>query len=279
MKFLVIGDLHGVKPKIKIKDFDAILCTGDFCSSDEIRKYAFEAIRLRKEKPEIMWYDICGEKKAKEIIDKSNKDGRKVLEFLNSLRKPVFVVPGNIDWTKEAPVGKGILEEDFHKNMIKNLKNIKDVHGKILNLKELQIIGYGISSGPEYPVHKEEINITSKKGMIQLKKQYNDNFKKLSKLFKKSKKPIIFLSHNVPYNTKIDIIINPLSPRNKEHYGSILVRNLIEKFKPLISIAGHMHEHFGKCKIGKTICINAGFRKSVLLEIVNGKIKKMDFIV
>jgi hypothetical protein len=36
-----------------------------------------------------------------------------------------------------------------------------------------------------------------------------------------------------------------------------------------------MHEHFGKCKLGKTICINSGFGSNVntLIELNGDKIK------
>ena len=37
MKFLIIGDLHGNKPKIHFKDFDAIIAPGDFCSDKYMR--------------------------------------------------------------------------------------------------------------------------------------------------------------------------------------------------------------------------------------------------
>ena len=33
VKFLIIGDLHGNKPKIHFKDFDAIIAHGDFCGT------------------------------------------------------------------------------------------------------------------------------------------------------------------------------------------------------------------------------------------------------
>ena len=41
-----------------------------------------------------------------------------------------------------------------------------------------------------------------------------------------------------------------------------------------------MHEYFGKEKIGKTTLINCGFGPKVntLLEIENGKIKKIKFV-
>ena len=74
-------------------------------------------------------------------------------------------------------------------------------------------------------------------------------------------------------------IITDKSPRKGQHFGSLIVREMINKYEPLVDIAGHMHEHFGKCKIGRTICINAGYgpNKNILLEIENNKIKSLEF--
>ncbi len=99
MKFLIIGDLHGNKPNIYYKNFDAIIAPGDFCSSDEIRKYDFESIRLKQKNPKskIRWWDLVGKKEAKKMAERSITDGRKILEQLNSYNIPVYLVPGNWD--------------------------------------------------------------------------------------------------------------------------------------------------------------------------------------
>ena len=112
MKILVVGDLHGQKPKIYFKDFDAIIAPGDFCS-DGHRKYIFEALRRNIENPKkkVKFEDIVGKSKAKKMENKSIKDGLNILKFLNSFKVPVFVVPGN--W--EPPTRKW-------GKMIKNLK-------------------------------------------------------------------------------------------------------------------------------------------------------------
>ena len=41
-----------------------------------------------------------------------------------------------------------------------------------------------------------------------------------------------------------------------EHVGSKFVLNLIKKYQPKYCICGHIHEAFGKAKIGNTIVIN-----------------------
>jgi Icc-related predicted phosphoesterase len=40
--------------------------------------------------------------------------------------------------------------------------------------------------------------------------------------------------------------------------GSVAVRNAIQKYQPLLSLHGHIHESGGMAKIGRTICINPG---------------------
>lgn len=282
VRFLIIGDLHGVMPKIFFKkdDFDAIIAPGDFCS-DESRRYMFEAIRKRKESgEEVEWYDICGRKKAKKMIDKSLRDGRRVLEFLDSLNKPVFITPGNWDWTGWKGEDWKPIRENNYKKLIRGLENINDLHLKSRKWKNITFIGHGISSGPEIPIGKNRKNYTRKE-LLKRRMDYNKKMKKLSRLFS-HKKNVIFMTHNVPYNTKLDMITWKESPRYGEHAGSIIARDFIKKHRPLIAIGGHMHEHFGMIKMGRTIVINAGFGGEVntLLEVneENNKVKKIKFV-
>ena len=122
----------------------------------------------------------------------------------------------------------------------------------------------------------------SKKEISKQKNNYKKKFRKVSSLFIKSKKknkPVIFISHNVPFNTPIDKITDKNSPRYGYHFGSVVARNAIDKFQPLVCIGGHMHEHFRECKIKNTVAINAGFGSKVntLLEIEGKKIKSLKF--
>ncbi|MBU2638237.1 MAG: metallophosphoesterase [Nanoarchaeota archaeon] len=277
MRFLILGDLHGALPKIHFKEFDAVIFPGDFCSF-EGRDILF---KIPREKWHIPWYNIVGRKKAKEMIKRDVERGRKVLEKLNKLNAPVFIVPGNIDYYGNSAFLKEYYEwkfyrTNFYKNLIKQFPNIKDCHFKQRKFKGITIIGYGLSSSPDYPIYAKRPYTKEQKRRIKLSDLF---LKKLQKLFKKAKAPVIFLSHNVPYNTKLDKIINKSSPMNGKHFGSIITRRIIEKYKPLICIAGHMHEHLGKCRIGKTVVVNAGFGpdKNILLEIKGNKIKRLEF--
>jgi Icc-related predicted phosphoesterase len=281
MKFLIVGDLHGQKPRLYFKDFDAIIAPGDFCSSDDVRKFDFQVIKKRMQNPnyKIKWYELIGKERAIRIVKKSFRDGRKILKLFDSMNKKVYIVPGNADFFLNKREKWRFLYKYDYKKLIKGLKNVVDVHHKIIDAGKYQIIGYGTSSGPEYPQYKEDKKMFSKKELKEKKVRYEKTLKKISSLFEKSTKHIIFLSHNVPFNTSLDKITNKESPRNGWHYGSLVTRKIIEKYQPLVCIGGHMHEHFGKCKIGKTVCINAGFGSNVntLMELEDNKIVKLEF--
>lgn len=279
-KFLIIGDLHGNKPEIYTNDFDAIIAPGDFCS-DELRTYMFQALKeeIKNPKTKVRWWKIVGKNKSKEMVKKSIRDGRNILEFLNNFNKPVYILPGNWDWTKGYH-NWDYLKKDNWKELIEGLNNVHDMHFKFLDIGSLQILGHGITSGPEYPQHKDTIEKLTKKQLDQKKKKYENLCKKMNKLFAKANKPVIFLTHNVPFNTKLDEITDPKSPRVGMHFGSLLARDMIEKHHPLVCIGGHMHEHFGKDMLGKTTIINAGFGSYVntILEIKDNKITNLKFI-
>ncbi len=284
VKFLIVGDLHGNKPKIYYDGFDAIIAPGDFCS-DAPRKYMFQSLREHLKNPETAreWYEIVGRRKAREMVKKSLADGREILEFLNSFDVPVYIVPGNWDWTHTR--GKesdwNFLNRNYYKDLTEGLSNIVDVYHKIVSISDYAVVGHGITSGPEFPQHKDSLEKLKKdpKSFRKAKKEYERLYDKVSALFKKAKKPVIFMSHNVPYNTPIDKITNRESPRYGMHYGSLIAREMIERYQPLVCIGGHMHEHFRKCRIGKTTAINAGFGSyvNVWMELDGNRIKKLEF--
>lgn len=305
MKLLIIGDLHGNKPNIHFKDFDAIIAPGDFCSDKHLRPLYlkwFQYVNTNKDTEhnfDSFAKEVLKVKKTQLVKGetKSLNTGRKIMEFLNSFGKPVFIVPGNWDQSylgKEVPdkgLGKRNVEyylsiykkfssKRTNKKLTKNLKNIYDCQFKLYNFRGFNIMGYGLSNFPERP----NLNrFKSKKQRSQIKKSYGNLFNILSIEYKKKNKnyPTIFLTHNVPYNTKLDLVISKGSYAHKKHYGSRITLDFCKKYHPLLCIGGHMHEHFGKQKIGKTTCINAGFGSKVNtlidLDEKKGKIRSIKF--
>ncbi len=294
MKVLIIGDLHGRMPVIRRKDFDILIAPGDICGDHGIRE-AFQVVYKKYIKNPAHidpWWEVYGKKKAKQHVLDSVKRGRNILKYLNSFNKPVFVVPGNWDWTyapkKDYAESWAVLNHDYWSQIKTGLKNIRDIDGKYVAYKDIQFVGYGKCNGPELLKHRQVKNIPKERykrneaAYKLLVKQYSLLFKKTQKNARaknKTSKTTIFLTHNVPFNTTLDKIKNPKSLMNGKHYGSNLARDMIDKFHPPLVIGAHMHEHFGKQQLGKTLIINAGFgpKKNTFIELVDGKIKELQF--
>jgi Icc-related predicted phosphoesterase len=93
----------------------------------------------------------------------------------------------------------------------------------------------------------------------------------------------VFNLHVPPYDTSLDIapeLDDNLTPTlslsggfKMVPVGSKAVRKAIEKYQPLISLHGHIHESRGAQKLGETMCINPGSEygegilRGVVLEI------------
>ena len=139
------------------------------------------------------------------------------------------------------------------------MRNIKDCHYKIRRVGNYDMIGYGYVSGSESP------------------RMYKRAMKRLEPLFKKATKPVIFLTHHMPYGV-MDKVLNKKSPAYGVRLGTYVSRDIIDKYKPVVAVGGHMHEYFGKKRLGKTWVINAGFGPKVnTLLSLKGKTAKMRF--
>ena len=254
---LALPDLHGKIPILLLEnkpEFDIIISPGDVCLDN-----------LRGE-------EIINFKKAQE---KSLKVGKEILEQLSRFNKPIYLVPGNWEPTKFCD---GIKREnkDKFKEMIKKLPLVHDCEYKSIEIKNypITIIGAGSTSAPEI-ISQVELNSRLKQEkdseeIEELQERYSYQKKKLEivdELFEKISKGKnnlnIFLTHNSPYNTPLDIIKNPFNPLHNQHYGSILGRTIIEKHQPELVISGHIHEGVGICRIKNSICLNAGYGDNI----------------
>jgi Icc-related predicted phosphoesterase len=282
MKFLIIGDLHDQTPEIHFENFEAILSVGDICDTDYIREIQFEQIQKKMKDPSYQfspWYEIMGRRKARQEIEKTLLKARKLVEFLASFNVPVYIVPGNADLATEPTAKWSFMKTDFLEELIRGVDNVKNIHGKTVDLGEFRLIGYGFSHGPEYPQEKGDRSFFSKDELARKLKNYQSTLGKINGLFKKAKGPVIFLSHNTPYNTPIDRIEAAGSFRDGHHIGSLVARKMIDKYNPQVFIGGHMHEHYGEVSLGKTVCIAAGYGQNAntLLETESGVVGRINF--
>lgn len=100
----------------------------------------------------------------------------------------------------------------------------------------------------------------------------------------------VFCIHVPPYDSQLDMA--PLTDENLRvvtkggrprmvPVGSKAVRKIIEKYQPLLSLHGHIHESPGFVRIGRTECLNPGSEygegvfKGYLVEIEGDRITKL----
>jgi Icc-related predicted phosphoesterase len=303
MKILVIGDLHGRKPRIHFKEFDCIIQVGDVCDDRKLGRYWrlwFHLLKkLGEDAPsaeELMLSDI-GENGIKLLEKESLIQGRKILEYLSSFGKPVFFVPGNWDQSfgETSVKNTGISNYAYYKRwferflglntnkfLIKGIKNVYDCQFRNNEFNKLNFLGYGLSNNQER-IGKNPKKSLTKYEISKLNIIYNKIMSTLVSVhnLRDKKCPTIFISHNIPYKTKLDVVKDKKSYAYGKHLGSAIARDFCEKHKPLICVGGHVHEGVGKDKIGKTLLINPGYGENaqVLIDIDEnkGKIRSIKF--
>lgn len=203
-------------------------------------------IRVSKEEYE----DLKNNPKKVEnlIIDKMCERLRNWLQILlnhiDTKKVQVIVMPGNDDELAIDDV----------------IKSFED-RGVIYPLdKVMEIEGHEVVSSPY--VNPTPWNTPREMDEKNLEKHLRSIIGKL-----KNPANSIFLFHCPPYNTHLDLapkLSKDLRPTviagmvQYEHVGSKSVRKMIEEFKPILGLHGHIHESGGVDRIGKTIVINPG---------------------
>jgi len=252
MKLLVIGDFHGKFPKkfetlIKKEKIDLVISLGDY-PPFHYRKLWFKHCYGK----DVELWEVIGKAKYKKLIMKDLQMAENALKKLNKLQVPVYTVLGNIDWPSADDI---IDEETFGKHdsmpnfdrketLAKRMKKYKNIHRfdyKILKFQDYVFIGMRGHSIP---------------GLVK-SEAFRKHRRILDKLFKKLKKEnkqrkIIFVSHNIAHNTKLDKISikkikNVLKGRYGkrlkkkklvEHYGSKMARRIINTYQPVLHLGG-----------------------------------------
>jgi Icc-related predicted phosphoesterase len=283
MRLLIIGDFHGKFPvklmrRIKKERFDLIISPGDFCGSKKLGELFFKyAYETDKE----LW-EFIGKRKVNKLEKESFEAGINILRKLNDFGKPVIIVRGNWDPQGWYEVGYPMVRNPYIKRFKRHLdkmKNIRMIDFKSLKLKNINFIGYPRSTYPGVFNKHVEKKMKKKHGKDAdkiLNRLEKDN-KKLFELFKKKfKRRSIFVSHNCPYNTKLDKIKK--GEQKGKHYGGWLIKKLILAFRPRLVICGHMHENPGKEIVGKSLVVNPGAAmdgRAAIIDYPEDKKKKI----
>ena len=158
---------------------------------------------------------------------------KEIIEIISNLNKNIFAITGNCDYNEVQSYLDDI-----------NI-NLHDKHKSYGNYNF-----WGFSGS--LPCPSITPNIYEEK----------DLKKSLNILSEKKLANLILISHNPPYNTKVDAV-NPTL-----HVGSKELRNFIEKNNPMLCLSGHIHEAYAIDKINNTILINPGpFMEGKLCQI------------
>jgi Icc-related predicted phosphoesterase len=152
-----------------------------------------------------------------------------------------FVCPGNDD----------MFEID---DVIRQSKHVNLTEGKVIELDEHhEMINAGWSTPTPWNTPREESE-------DQLRQRIQVMIDKL-----KNVKNSVFNLHNPPYGSGLDEapeLTKDLRPayagRSLVPVGSHAVLELIEKYEPLLTLHGHIHEGKGTRKYKRTLCINPG---------------------
>ena len=277
MKILVVGDFHGKFPKKlkrEVRKVDLVVSLGDYSPWTLVKDFFKYCYKTDKD----LW-EVVGKTKYKISKIKDEAKGKKILEQLNKLPVPVLSVLGNYDHPADdvtdmkKPRGKKYWQWDWERRnyfqkLIKTYKNIHYIDYKSFRFRDFVFIGARGHSSP---------------GKVK-SKAYKRHRKILERLFRNNKKSnIIFVTHIVPYNTKLDKITSKNADKKVKgkHYGSKLMRRVIDRWQPMLNFSGHFHENQGKDKIGKTIIVNSGPAyegKAAIIEIDEKKKIEVRFI-
>lgn len=152
-----------------------------------------------------------------------------------------YVCPGNDD----------MFELD---GVIATSKSIENVEGKIIHLDEYhEMASTGWSNPTPWHTHREESDEALRKRIDAVLAQVSD--------FPNA----VFNLHAPPYGSGLDEapeLTKDLRPayagRSLISVGSKAVLDVIEKYRPLLGLFGHIHEGKGSRKYGRTLCINPG---------------------
>ncbi|MEM5829223.1 MAG: metallophosphoesterase [Candidatus Aenigmatarchaeota archaeon] len=146
-----------------------------------------------------------------------------IIEELKTLNKPILALPGN--WDRD-------IIEILEKEGI-------SLHGKGKIIDNIGFYGFGGARTPfGTPLEPSEDEI--RKGL-----------EKAFEMIKESEVKVQ-VTHVPPARTRVDVV------HTGAHVGSEAVREVIEKFKPVLAISAHIHEARGIDEINGTKLINAG---------------------
>lgn len=139
------------------------------------------------------------------------------------LGKPTLMIHGNHE------------EEGNVRQLCKKHKNLEFIHARAVVKGDCLFLGWG---GGGFSLKDKEFEHAAK----SFKEAIRNN----------PGKKVVLVTHAPPHGTKIDKV-------GRSHCGNESISKFIKESKPLMAVAGHLHENFGRRdQIGSTIILNPG---------------------
>ena len=146
------------------------------------------------------------------------------MKKINKLGKQVLIIHGNHETRTEVKV------------LSKGLKNITFMHRKAKVIGDCLFIGYG---GGGFSIRDEDFDL-----------KWEKKFKE--KIKKNKNKKVVFMTHQPPYGTNIDLVWD-------EHCGNKSFRDFYRQNRVDVFFSGHLHETADTIEVVKgTTLINPG---------------------
>ena len=220
----------------------------------QIRRKGYYPLRMDVER--LHELDRDAEKRAKTfqdvMLDGVERWMHLAEERLRGTGIRCFVCPGNDD---EMEVDDVVRRSDF----------VELGEGRMVELDGYTMISTGWSNPTPWKTHREESEERLGERIDAMAKQVPDASR------------AIFNLHCPPFRSgldeapAIDADLKLLhGGRALRPVGSTAVRTTIERYQPLLSLHGHIHESKGAVKIGKTLSINPGssYEEGVLMSAI-----------
>ncbi len=202
--------------------------------------------------------------------------------MLTTLKNWLDLIPQKVPKETKVVVCPGNDDRADVDNLVSGHECVINGEGKTLQVDEThEMVSCGWVNPSPWKTHREE----PEDKLEERLEQYIVNIQ--------NKQNAIFNLHAPPYQTKLDEAplldadLNPIIQGGSTvmvPVGSKAVRKVIEKYKPFLSLHGHIHESAGCVKIGPTHCVNPGSEyaegilRAYLIEFTGNKIAKLQRI-
>src|SRR5216683_1473951 len=267
-KIFFATDLHGSETcwrkfinAAKFYDCDTLICGGDMTGKAHVPRKGYYPLQMTVDRLHELDQNPAERARTFQqvMLDGVERWMNMAAEKLAGTKVKCFVSPGNDDE----------FEVD---DVIRQAKAVELVEGRVVDIDGFSMISTGWSNPTPWKTHREESEAKLAERIDSMAKQLPDPAH------------AIFNLHCPPFQSgldeapAIDADLKLLhGGRALRPVGSTAVKEAIQRYQPVLSLHGHIHESKGAVKIGKTLSINPGsaYEEGMLMSaLVNLDAKK-----